>query len=40
MRPSNRNNSNDVDTKAEEGIQEMSRERRQIVEALTEERVQ
>jgi hypothetical protein len=31
---------NDVDSKAEEGIHEMSRERRVIVEQLTEERVQ
>lgn len=29
----------DVDSKAEESLQEMSRERRQIVEALTEERI-
>jgi chromosome segregation ATPase len=30
----------DVDSKAEEGLQEMSRERRQVVEQLTEERIQ
>lgn len=33
-------NGEDVDSKAEEGLQEMSRERRQVVEQLIEERMQ